>query len=338
MSRTIQQLVSNRIAEDEQLYQVSRTDLFLNFNWVRSSGYISEPLVQVLTSHVPITVRRKPTPDRAQALNCLIQFGLRWRMNLTIQRLNCLFENFMSQVRGSIHPVPRRYGCRGLGWHSTTFLAAPAGAALSVIYVEDDVWRAWASSSWRSPPCLSWRTRLWQTWRTTPTRFAARRVARTQRQVALRWKGSGTVPCSTLAGAARLLTARMSNSFQFSSRCLPATAAHVDVHEAHSSRIVTWTCGAESDENTNTHIHTNTHTHTTQQTNIHTHTLDTTRHDTTRHHTTPHHTTRHDTTRHDTARLLAVRWAGGCPRAWKIRIATLHSGGAVPHSHVRVAA
>ena len=29
-------------------------------------------LEQVMTPHVPITVRLKPTPDRAQALNCLV--------------------------------------------------------------------------------------------------------------------------------------------------------------------------------------------------------------------------------------------------------------------------
>ena len=58
LNRTIWQLVSLRVAEDEQLYQVRRTDLFLNFNWVRCSGYFGEPLMQAITPHVPITVSK----------------------------------------------------------------------------------------------------------------------------------------------------------------------------------------------------------------------------------------------------------------------------------------
>ena len=46
-----------------------------NFEWIRASGYFGEPLVQVITPHVPVTVSLKPTPDRAQALNCLIQLS-----------------------------------------------------------------------------------------------------------------------------------------------------------------------------------------------------------------------------------------------------------------------
>ena len=57
ISRTIQQLVTLGKTEDEQLNQVKRTDLFSNFNWVRSSGF-GEPLVQAITPHVPITVSR----------------------------------------------------------------------------------------------------------------------------------------------------------------------------------------------------------------------------------------------------------------------------------------
>ena len=52
---------------------IRQSDLLSNFNWARTSGSFGEPLMQMTTPHVPITVSLKPTPDRAQALKCLIQ-------------------------------------------------------------------------------------------------------------------------------------------------------------------------------------------------------------------------------------------------------------------------
>ena len=54
---------------------IRRGGLLSNFNWVRTTGYFSEPLVLMITLHVPITVSLQPTPDRAQALNCPIQLS-----------------------------------------------------------------------------------------------------------------------------------------------------------------------------------------------------------------------------------------------------------------------
>ena len=60
--------VSLRMDGVEQLYQVNRMirgignvfvlDLFSNFKWVRSSGSIGEPLVQVVTPRGPFLVSR----------------------------------------------------------------------------------------------------------------------------------------------------------------------------------------------------------------------------------------------------------------------------------------
>ena len=50
---------SLRIAGDEQLYQVSRTDQFSSFNCVRFSGSFGKPLLQMATPHVSLNCFRR---------------------------------------------------------------------------------------------------------------------------------------------------------------------------------------------------------------------------------------------------------------------------------------
>ena len=63
-----------------------------NIKWVRTCGYFGELPVQVIALQVPMNVSLKPTHGSGPGAEFSHSIVLRGGVNLTIQRLNCLFR------------------------------------------------------------------------------------------------------------------------------------------------------------------------------------------------------------------------------------------------------